>query len=137
MKKLLSVPHCLQRSNKNNRSLKKEVAMSDLKHPLIEQAYHYAEDCYADANATVDSLHQAIEALQAEDSQLREALSQSFIKADEFIDHCGAIVQELQQLRLKYCAAHSTSGLSPDLDLLTETFAGIEKRRQARRQSQP
>ncbi len=108
--------------------------MSDLKHPLIEQAYRYGEDCYADANATVDFLHQALEDLQAEDPQLREALSQSFIKADELIDHCGEIVEELQQLRLKYCAAHSTSGLSPHLDLLKETLDSIEQRRLSRRQ---
>lgn len=111
--------------------------MSDVKHPLIEQAYHYAENCYAEANATVDYLHQAIEALQEEEPEVREALSQAFIKVDQFIDHCGEIAQELQQLRLKYCAAHSTSGLSPDLDLLKETLAGIEHRRQSRRQRQP
>ena len=110
--------------------------MSDLKHPLIEQAYHSAEDCYAQANATIDFLDQALEALQEERPEVREALTQSFIKADQLIDHCGEIVQELQQLRLKYCAAHSPSGLSPDLDLLKKTLAGIEQRRQARRQSE-
>jgi len=92
---------------------------------------------HADANATVDYLDQAIKALQEEAPEFREALTQSFIKADQLIDHCGEIVEELQQLRLKYCAAHSTSGLSPNLDLLKETLAGIEKRRQSRRQSQP
>jgi len=34
--------------------------MSDLKHPLIEQAYDSAEDCYAQANATIDFLDQAM-----------------------------------------------------------------------------
>jgi len=63
-------------------------------------------------------------------------LQQAFIKADRLIDHCGEIVQEIQQLRLKYCEAHSISGLSPDMDLLKETLAGIEKRRQGRRQEQ-
>jgi tryptophanase len=105
--------------------------MSDLKHPLIEQAYQYAENCYAAANATVDYLDQAIKALQEEEPEFREALTQSFIKADQLIDHCGAIVQELQQLRLKYCALRSTSGLSPEVDLLTETLARIELRRRS------
>ena len=77
-----------------------------------------------------------MKALQEEKPEVREALSQSFIKADQLIDHCGEIVQELQQLRLTYCAAHSLSGLSPELDLLKETLAGIEQRRQARQQSQ-
>ena len=80
--------------------------MSNLKHPLIEQAYQYAEDCYAEANATIDHLDQAIKALQEEAPEFREALTQSFIKADQLIDHCGEIVEDLQQLRLKYCAAH-------------------------------
>ena len=110
--------------------------MSDLKHPLIEQAYQSAEDCYTEANATVDFLDQAMKALQEEKPEVREALSQSFLKADQLIDHCGEIVQELQQLRLTYCAAHSSSGLSPELDLLKETLAGIEQRRQARKESQ-
>jgi hypothetical protein len=110
--------------------------MSDLKHPLIEQAYQYAEHCYAEANATIDYLDQAIATLQEEAPEFREALTQSFIQADQLIDHCGVVVQELQQLRLKYCAAHSTSGLSPDLDLLKETLAGIEQRRTSRKQRQ-
>ncbi|HEY4033603.1 MAG TPA: hypothetical protein VGL94_06515 [Ktedonobacteraceae bacterium] len=38
--------------------------------------------------------------------------------------------------RLTFCAARSSSGSSPDLDLLKETLAGIEQRRQARQQSQ-
>ena len=84
--------------------------MSDLKYPLIEEAFHYAENCYAEANATVDYLDQAMKALQKEAPEVREALSQAFKKADQLIDHCGEIVEELQQLRLKYCAAHSTSG---------------------------
>ena len=110
--------------------------MSDLKHPLIEEAFQSAENCYAQANVTIDYLDQAMKALEEETPEVREALTQTFIKADQLIDHCGAIVEELQQLRLKYCAAHSTSGLSPNLDLLKETLAGIEQRRQSLQRNQ-
>jgi len=60
MKKFLAVLHCFQEVNKNTSSPKKEHTMSDLKHPLIEQAYDSAEDCYAQANATIYFLDQAM-----------------------------------------------------------------------------
>src|SRR5712691_1364262 len=89
MKKHLSVLHCFQRSSKNNRSLQKECAMPDSEHPLLKEAFQHAESCYAEANAIVDFLDQAMENLQEEEPELHEAVSQSFIKADQFIDHCG------------------------------------------------
>jgi hypothetical protein len=129
MKKNLSVLHYPQWQKKNKRSLSKELTMSNSEHPLLEQAFQYAENCMAEANATVDFLDQATEVLHEEDPEFREAVSQSLIKADQLIDHCAQIVQDLLELRLKYRAAHSTSGLSPNIDALTETLARIELRR--------
>jgi glutathione S-transferase len=136
MKKLLSVLHCSPRSNKNNRSLKKEVAMPDSEHALLKEAFQHAEYCLTEANAIVDYLDQAIADLQEEEPELREAVTQSLIKADQFIDHCGAIVHDLLELRLKYRAAHSTSGLPPEVEALTETLARIELRRRSGRRPQ-
>jgi hypothetical protein len=110
--------------------------MSDLKHPLIEEAFHSAENCYAEANATVDYLDQAMKALEKEAPELREAVSQAFIKADQLIDHCGEIVNDLLELRLKYRAAYSTSGFPPEVEALTETLARIELRRRTGRRPQ-
>jgi len=70
MKKITPVLHCLQRLNKNYCSQEKDFKISDLRHPLIEQACEYAESCYNDANATVDYLHQTIEALQEEKTEV-------------------------------------------------------------------
>jgi len=50
---------------------------------------------------TVDFLDQALKALQEETPEFCEALSQALIKADQLIDHCGAIVEEMRQIRLK------------------------------------
>ena len=76
--------------------------MSDSEHPLLKQAFQHAENCLAEANAIVDYLDQAIEDLQDEEPELREAVTQSFIKADQFRDRCGEIVNDLLDLRLKY-----------------------------------
>ena len=125
--------HSRQKVNKNY-VLHKEFVLSDLKHPLLEQAFQSAEECCADANATIDVLSQALEALLPEAPEVRETLSQSFLQADQLIDHCGEIPENLQQLRLTSCTVHSTSGLSPEIDVLQEALAGIEQRRIARRQ---
>ena len=90
----------------------------------------------AEANATVDFLDQATEALQGEEPAFREAMSQSLIKADQLIDHCAQIVQDLLELRLKYRAIHSTSGLPPRVDALVEILAQIELRRQVEKRMQ-
>jgi hypothetical protein len=74
--------------------------------------------------------------LQEEEPELREAVTQSFIKADQLIDHCGEIVNDLLELRLRYRAAHSTSGLPPEVEALTETLARIELRRRSGRRPQ-
>lgn len=133
---LLSVLHCSQRPNKNYRSLEKECAMPDSEHALLKQAFQHAEHCLTEANAIVDYLEQAIADLQEEEPELREAVTQSFIKADQFIDHCGEIVNDLLELRLKYRAAHSTSGFPPEVEALTETLARIELRRRSGRRPQ-
>ena len=77
-----------------------------------------------------------MENLQEEEPELREAVSQSFIRADQFIDHCGHIVHDLLELRLKYRAAHSTTGLPPEVEALAETLARIELRRRSGRSPQ-
>lgn len=110
--------------------------MPDSEHALLKQAFQHAESCYAEANAIVDFLDQAIADLPEEGPELREAVSQSFIKADQLIDHCGEIVNDLLELRLKYRAAHSTSGLPPEVEALTETLARIELRRRSGRRPQ-
>ncbi|HYU73878.1 MAG TPA: hypothetical protein VEL31_14450 [Ktedonobacteraceae bacterium] len=110
--------------------------MPDSEHALIKQAFQHAENCYAEANAIVDYLDQAIEDLQEEKPAVREAVTQSFIKADQLIDHCGQIVQDLLELGLKYRAAHSTSGLPPEIEALTETLARIELRRRSSKYTQ-
>ena len=38
----------------------KELAMSDVKHSLIEEVYRSAQRCYTEANETVASLDRAI-----------------------------------------------------------------------------
>lgn len=103
--------------------------MPDSEHPLLKEAFQHAENCMAEANATVDFLDQAIEDLQEEEPEFRESVTQSLIKADQLIDHCAKIVQDLLELRLKYRAAHSTSGLPPEVEALTEILARIELRR--------
>lgn len=110
--------------------------MPDSEHALIKQAFQHAENCFAEANAIVDYLDQAIEDLQEEEPELREAVTQSLVKADQLIDHCSEIVQDLLELRLKFRAAHSTTGLPPEVDLLTETLARIEARRRSGRHIQ-
>lgn len=110
--------------------------MPDSEHALLKQAFQHAENCLAEANATVDYLDQTIEDLQEEEPELREAVTQSFIKADQFVDHCGEIVNNLLELRLKYRATHSTSGLPPEIEALTETLARIELRRRSGRRPQ-
>ena len=110
--------------------------MPDAEHALLKQAFQHAESCYAEANALVDFLDQAMENLQEEEPELREAVTQSFIKADQFIDHCGEIVHDLLELRLRYRTAHSTSGLPPEVEALTETLARIELRRRSGRRPQ-
>ncbi len=110
--------------------------MSDSEHALLKQAFQHAENCFAEANSIVDYLDQAIEDLQEAEPKLCEAVTQSFAKADQLIDHCGEIVQDLLELRLKYRASHSTTGLPPEVDLLTETLARIELRRRFGRRPQ-
>jgi septation ring formation regulator EzrA len=110
--------------------------MPDSEHALLKQAFQHAEHCIAEANAIVDYLDQAIEDLQEEEPELREAVTQSLEKADQFIDHCGQIVQDLLELRLKYRASHSTTGLPSEVDLLTETLARIKARRRSGRHIQ-
>ena len=110
--------------------------MPDSEHALLKQAFEHAESCLAEANALADSLDQAIADLQEEEPELREAVTQSLEKADQFIDHCSEIVQDLLELRLKYRASHSTTGLPPEVDLLTETLARIEARRRSGRHIQ-
>ncbi len=105
--------------------------MPDSKHALLKQAFQHAEHCLTEANAIVDYLDQAIADLQEEEPELREAVTQSLEKADQFIDHCGQIAHDLLELRLQYRAAHSTTGLPPEVDLLTETLARIEARRRS------
>ena len=107
--------------------------MTDPEHALLKQAFQHAEYCLTEATAIVDYLDQAIADLQGEEPELREAVTQSFIKADQFIDHCGEIVKNLLELRLKYRAAHSASGLPPEVEALTETLARIELRRRSGR----
>jgi hypothetical protein len=85
--------------------------MADSEHALLKQAFQRAEYCHAEANAMVDDLDQAIADLREEELELREAVTQSLIKADQFLDHCGEIVHDLLELRLKYRAAHSAPGL--------------------------
>ena len=110
--------------------------MPDSEHALLKQAFQHAENCLAEANAIVDYLDQAIEDLQEEEPELREAVTQSLEKADQFIDHCGQIAHDLLELRLKYRASHSTTGLPPEVDLLSETLARIEARRRSGRHIQ-
>ena len=110
--------------------------MPDSEHPLLKQEFQHAEYCLTEANAIVDYLDQAIADLQEEEPELREAVTQSFIKADQFIDHCGHIVHDLLELRLKYRAAHSTTGLPPEVEALAETLARIELRRRSGRSPQ-
>ena len=110
--------------------------MPDSEHPLLKQEFQHAEYCLTEANAIVDYLDQAIADLQAEEPELREAVTQSFIKADQFIDHCGEVVHDLLELRLKYRAAHSTSELPPEVEALTETLARIELRRRSGKRPQ-
>ena len=113
-----------------------QTQLPDSEHALLKQAFQHAEHCLTEANALVDYLDQAIADLQEEERELREAVTQSFIKADQFIDHCGEIVNDLLELRLKYRAAHSTSGLPPEVEALTETLARIELRRRSGRRPQ-
>ncbi len=80
--------------------------MPDSEHALLKQAFQHAESCLAEANVLADSLDQAIENLQEEEPELREAVTQSLVKADQFIDHCGEIAHDLLELRLQYRAAH-------------------------------
>ncbi len=110
--------------------------MTDSEHVLLKQAFQHAEYCLTEANAIVDYLDQAIADLQEEEPELREAVTQSFIQADQFVDHCGEIVNNLLELRLKYRATHSTSGLPPEIEALTETLARIELRRRSGRRPQ-
>jgi len=110
--------------------------MPDSEHALLKQAFQHAEHCLTEANAIVDYLDQATADLQEEEPELREAVTQSFIKADQLIDHCGEIVRDLLELRLTYRAAHSTSGLPPEFEALTETLARIELRRRSGRRPQ-
>ena len=110
--------------------------MPDSEHVLLKQAFQHAENCLTEANALVDYLDQAIADLQGENPELREAVTQSFIKADQFIDHCGEIVNELLELRLKYRATHSTHGLTPEVEALIETLARIELRRRSGKRPQ-
>ena len=110
--------------------------MPDSEHALLKQAFQHAEHCLIEANAIVDYLDQTMENLQEEEPELREAVTQSFIKADQFIDQCGEIVNNLLELRLKYRAAHSTSGLPSEVEALTETLARIELRRRSGRRPQ-
>ena len=107
--------------------------MPDSEHALLKQAFQHAEYCLTESNAIADYLDQAIADLQEEELELREAVTQSFIKADQLIDHCGEIVNDLLELRLKYRAAHSTSELPPEVEALTETLARIELRRRSGR----
>jgi hypothetical protein len=124
------------RSSKNSRSLIKEVAMPDSEHALLKQAFQHAENCFTEANAIADYLEQTIADLQKEEPELREAVTQSLVKADQFIEQCGEIVNDLLELGLKYRAAYSTSGLSPEVEALTETLARIELRRRSGRRLQ-
>jgi hypothetical protein len=105
--------------------------MPDSEHALLKQAFQHAENCLTEAKAIVDYLDRALADLQEAGPELREAVTQSSIKADQFIDHCGEIVNDLLELRLKCRAAHSTSGLPPEVEALTETLARVELRRRS------
>lgn len=110
--------------------------MPDSENALIKQAFQNAENCLVEASSIMDSLDQAIEALQEHETELRESVTQSLEKADQLVEHCEKIVHDLFELRLKYRASHSTTGLPPEIDLLTETLARIEVRRRSGRHLQ-
>ena len=100
---------------------------SELENPFLLRAFRSAESCSAEAEDILDALDEAITDLQ-EDPELRELVVQVFAKADRLIDQCGAVAEEIRQLRLTYRASRSTSGLPPEIELLSETVARIKRR---------
>jgi hypothetical protein len=112
------------------------MSESELENPFLLRAFRSAESCSAEAECTLDALDEAMIDLQ-DDPELHELISQTFVKADDLINQCGAVAEDIRQLRLKYRASRSTSGLDPETELMMETVARIQQRVHARKQNRP
>ncbi len=95
----------------------------------LKQAFEHANDCYIDLDGVTEQLENALEALPAEDTEIRALTTQMLDKTFEIQDSWSGFLAGLRDLRLKYRAAYIPTENSPEVDGLLEVLAKIEARR--------